>query len=92
MVLTLLPEARASFEKRSKVVRSSWLYPRVQHGLISLLLGNSPEDASLEATEKATSWLDNVVRELEREFPSGSERRVNFDDKNLLTTSEVMHS
>ena len=65
MVLALFPKARASFKKRSKTARSSRLGSRVQRGLISLLLGRSPEDARLEATEEATKWLDTVVGELE---------------------------
>ena len=65
MVSTLLPRACTSFKQRSRGARSSRFGSRVQRGLISLLLGRSPEDARPEATEEATRWLDTAVGELE---------------------------
>ena len=65
MVSTLLPTSRAFFKKRSKAARSSRIGSRVHRGLISLLLGGSPEDARPEATEEATKWLDGAVSELD---------------------------
>ena len=80
MVSTLLSRGRASFKKRSKAARSSRLGSRVQRGLISLLLGRSPEDARPEATEEATKWLDTVVGELEGKPSAENERKDTSDD------------
>ena len=65
MISTLLPRGRAPFKQRSRAARSSQFGLRVQRGLISLLLGQSLEDARPEATEGATKWLDNAIGEIE---------------------------